>query len=193
VSAVKSAGEVDMRKAVRIALGSAVLATGFAIAGAAPASAQIRFEGSFPSPDGRISVGVAGPRFAVGTYVPEGYVVYDDPDYGYGFTYEDQWIRCEPYGSRFVIVEGPRFFGRRDYRSLRPFRSYAYGFERGDGRDRRAFDGRRFARDDRQFRDNRRPSFRDNRSDARGGRSFRDNRGGGRRGRDSRGWNRPSR
>lgn len=172
-----------MRKAVRIALGFAVPVMGLAIAGATPANAQVRFEGSFPSLHGRISVGVAGPGFGVGTYVPEGYVVYDDPDYGYGFTYEDQWIRCEPYGSRFVIVEGPRFLGRRDYRSLRPFRSYGYGFERRDGR---AFDGRRFGREDRQFRDNRSFSFRDNRSYGRQGPSIRDNRSFGREGRSSR-------
>jgi hypothetical protein len=176
-----------MKRAVRIALGSAVLVMGLAIAGAAPAAAQVRFRGSFPFPHGRISVGVADPAFSVGTYVPEGYVVYQDPEYGYGFAYEDQWISCERHGSRWVIVERPVFFGRRDDRFVRRFQGHGYGFSRRDWRA----DDRGFGREDRRFRDNRSferqdRRFRDNRGFGREDRRFRDNRRDGRRDRDSR-------
>jgi hypothetical protein len=119
-----------MKKAIRIALGSAVLAGGLAVVGASPANAQVRFEGSFPLPHGRISVGVGDPRFGVGSYVPYGYNVYDNPDYGYGFEYEDQWFPCEQYGSQWVIIGAPVFFGHRDYGYVRPYRSYGYGYSR---------------------------------------------------------------
>jgi hypothetical protein len=115
-----------MKKAIRITLGSAVLAGGLAVVGASPANAQVRFEGSFPLPHGRISVGVGDPRFGVGSYVPYGYNVYDNPDYGYGFEYEDQWFPCEQYGSQWVIIGAPVFFGHRDYGYVRPYRSYGY-------------------------------------------------------------------
>ncbi len=59
-SADKLAGEAQMKRAVRIALGSAALATSLAFAGASPANAQVQFEGSIPLPHGRISVGVGG-------------------------------------------------------------------------------------------------------------------------------------
>jgi hypothetical protein len=175
-----------MKRAVRIALGSAVLVMGLTIAGAAPAAAQVRFEGSFPFPHGRISVGVAGPAFSVGTYVPEGYVVYQDPEYGYGFTYGDQWISCERHGSRWVIVERPVFFGRRDDRFVGRFQVHGSGFSRRDWRA----DGRRFGREERRFRDNRSFAradgrFRDNRVFGRGEHRSRDSRSDGRRDRDS--------
>jgi hypothetical protein len=171
-----------MKKAMRIALGSATLALGLAFAGAARANAQVRFEGSFPLPHGRISVNVAGPAFSPGAYVPEGYAVYDDPEYGYGFSYGDQWISCEPYGSRWVIVERRPFFGRRDFRNARPsWRWQSRGYYRRD------FDDRRFERDDRfrSFgRDHRR--FRDDRDSRRGRDRFGNDRRDGRR--DDRSW-----
>jgi hypothetical protein len=119
-----------MKKAIRITLGSAVLAGGLAVVGASPANAQVRFEGSFPLPHGRISIGVGDPRFGVGSYVPYGYNVYDNPDYGYGFEYEDQWFPCEQYGSQWVIIGAPVFFGHRDYGYARPYRNYGYGYSR---------------------------------------------------------------
>ena len=168
-----------MRKAVRFAIGSAALAMGIAVAAAA--NAQVRFEGSFPLPHGRISVGVGGPAFSVGTGVPGGFVVYEDPDYGYGFVYQDQWIPCAQYGSRWVIVGRPVFFGRRESRAFRPFEGGRSGFDRRD-----RFASRGFGREERRFRDNR--SF------GREDRRFRDSRSDGRRNRDSRDgnsrWNR---
>jgi hypothetical protein len=74
-----------MKRSTRIALGAAGLAMGIAVAGAAPASAEVHFYGSFPVPFGHITVGVPAPAFAVGAFVPYGYVVSYDPYYGYGF------------------------------------------------------------------------------------------------------------
>lgn len=163
-----------MKKAIRIALGSAVLAGGLAVVGASPANAQVRFEGSFPLPHGRISVGVGDVGYGVGSYVPYGYDVYENPDYGYGFEYEDYWYPCEQYGTRWVIVGAPVFFGGyHDYRYVRPYRSYGsygysrpygnYGYSRPYGRsydyrtyrrdDYRRWDGRRYRRNDRWSRD----------------------------------------
>jgi hypothetical protein len=150
-----------MKRAIRIALGSAVLAGGLAVLGASPANAQVRFEGSFPLPHGRISIGVGDVGFGVGSYVPYGYDVYEDPNYGYGFEYDSYWYPCEQYGSRWVIVSAPVFF-HRDYRYIRPYRSYGYRYSqpyRGyDNRyrnyrrdDHRRWDSR--SRDDRWSRD----------------------------------------
>jgi hypothetical protein len=149
-----------MKKAIRIAVGTAALAAGLAVVGAAPANAQVRFRGSFPLPHGRISVNVGDPyygggyydQFAIGGYVPDGYDVYQDPDYGWGFAYDDQWYACEPRGTRFVIIAAPvyyggyrsygyggyRNYGYRDYRYVRPYsnRYYSrdYGYRRWDSR-----------------------------------------------------------
>ncbi|HLN92681.1 MAG TPA: hypothetical protein VK389_02380, partial [Thermoanaerobaculia bacterium] len=71
-----------MKKFTRIALGSAVLAGGLAIAGASSANAQVRVRGSFPLPHGRLSINIGAPAFPVGGYVPYGYNVYEDPEYG---------------------------------------------------------------------------------------------------------------
>ncbi len=163
-----------MKKAIRIALGSAVLAGGLAVVGASPANAQIRFRGSFPLPHGRISIGVGDGGyggyggFGVGSYVPYGYNVYDNPDYGYGFEYEDQWFPCEQYGSQWVIIGAPVFFGHRDYGYVRPYRSHGYGYSRpygSYGYSRpygRSYDYRHYRRDD-----SRRWNGRDSRRDDR--------------------------
>ena len=111
-----------MKKVTRIALGAAGLAIGIAVAGASPASAQVGFVGSFPVPFGRITVGVPAPVFSIGAFVPPGFVVVNDPYYGYGFAYGDQWISCQPYGSRWIIAERRPFYGRYGYG-----RSYGYG------------------------------------------------------------------
>jgi len=156
----KPAEEVEMKKTIRIALGSAVLAGGLAVVGASPAAAQVRFEGSFPLPHGRISVGVGDPGygygFGVGSYVPYGYNVYEDPSYGYGFEYDNYWYPCEQYGAQWVIVGAPVIFGHRDYGYVRPYRNYGgyygysrpygnYGYSRPYGR---SYDYRRYRRDD---------------------------------------------
>lgn len=158
-----------MKTRIRIALASAALVAGLAVAGSSPAAAQVAFSGSFPLPHGRISVGIGSPAFAVGSYVPYGYTVIEDPAYGYGFYYGGTWIPVQPYGSSWVIVSRPYYpshayvrpyYGRSYYGrpySARPYSGYGY----------RGYDGRRS----------------DNRNDHRGDRD-RD------RDRDGRGWDR---
>jgi hypothetical protein len=181
-----------MKKAIRIALGSGVLAAGLAFAGAPTANAQVRVRGSFPLPHGRVQVDI-GDRgygyggFPIGGYVPYGYDVYEDPSYGYGFVYEDQWIACEPRGPRFVIIAAPVFYGGyrsygyrnygyrnygyrnygyRDYRYSRPYRNDRHGYSRDYGRN----DGRSYRRNDNYRRDDRRSrDSRDGRNDRRSG------------------------
>lgn len=158
-----------MAKAIRIAMGSGILAAGLAVAGTSTASAQIRVRGDFPLPHGRISVDI-GHGFPVGGYVPHGYDVYEDPYYdGYGFAYEDQWYPCERRGARWVIVAEPIFYVHREYRTGRHYRNDRYYRDRYDRYDRR--DDRRWdRRDDRRYsrRDDRRYDRRDRRD--RGGR-----------------------
>ena len=167
-----------MRNVIRIALGSAVLAGGLAVVGASPANAQVRIGGSFPLPHGRISVSIGDVGFPIGGYVPDGYSVYNNPDYGYGFEYGDEWIPCEQYGTRWVIVASPISFGHRHYgygRTGGYGRTSGYGrTDRDDrysfSRDSRRNDNRTYdthasnsrsygnqnsGRDDRQLRDNR--------------------------------------
>ena len=129
-----------MKGVIRIAAGTAILAGGLAIAGASTANAQVRIGGAFRLPHGAISFSVGDPYFPVGSYVPYGYEVYDDPYYGYGFAYEDRWIPCEPRGSRWVVMERPTDHGRRDYRYDRYGRYDRYQSERW---------ARRYRRDDR--------------------------------------------
>src|SRR6266513_5675867 len=116
-----------MKRSIRIALASTAMVAGLAVAGAKPAAAQVGFSGSFPLPHGRISIGMGDPVFRVGSYVPYGYTVVEDPDYGYGFYYGERWIPVQPYGSSWLICDRPFFrergfarpysgFGRYDYR-----------------------------------------------------------------------------
>ena len=146
-----------MKRAIRIAIGSGVLAAGLAFAAVPAANAQVRIGGSFRVPHGRLSVSI-GDLFPIGGYVPYGYDVYQDPSYGYGFVYDDQWIPCEPYGSSYVIIGAPVFYrsyGYRSYgyRSYRPYygRSYSYRpyYGRSYSRDYGRYDGRRYSRDHR--------------------------------------------
>jgi hypothetical protein len=108
------------------------------------AKAQVAFGGTFRGPHGALSIGVGAPFVPqVGAYVPSPYDadIYATDD-GYGFYYNDEWIPCTRYGSRWVIVERPVVYGRGayGYGYARPFRSDArvFGF---DGR--RGFEGRR--------------------------------------------------
>jgi hypothetical protein len=145
----------EMKKAIRIAMGSGVLVAGLAVAGASTANAQVRVGGTVRLPHGDISFSI-GDRFPIGGYVPYGYDVYQDVDYGYGFAYEDQWIPCEPRASRWIIVSAPVFYGHRDYgyrdyRYSRPYRSDRYR----SLRDYRRYDDRRDRRGDRWRRDDR--------------------------------------
>jgi hypothetical protein len=151
-----------MKKAVRIAMGSGALVAGLAVAGASTASAQVRIGGTVRLPHGDISFSI-GDRFPIGGYVPYGYDVYQDVDYGYGFAYEDQWIPCEPRGTRWVIVAAPVHYVHRDHR-YRTYRNDRYGYSR-DYRTYRRGD-RDDRRDDRRWRDDR-GSRRNDRRDGR--------------------------
>jgi hypothetical protein len=145
------------------------------------AKAQVAFGGTFRGPHGAFSIGVGGPFVPrVGVYVPSPYYdeVYLDPDYGYGFYYDSQWIPCVRYGSRWIIAERPGFRGRsvvfgrgfaRGDRSFRSNRDFGRAFAQRDfgrrdvvRRDfaRRGFDGRR---DNGNRRDGNGRSNRDNR------------------------------
>lgn len=148
-------------KSIRIALASTALVAGLAVAGSKPAAAQVSFSGSFPLPHGRISVGIGDPFFRVGSYVPYGYTVIEDPTYGYGFYYRSRWIPVEPYGSTWVVCERPYF---RERGFARPY-SYGYGYRNFENR---RFDDRRF--DNRRFDDRRFDGRRDGRDRDRGGR-----------------------
>lgn len=103
-----------MNKAFRIALASATMVAGLAVAGAKPAQAQVEFHGSFPLPHGRLTIG--HPSFRVGGFVPFGYRVYSRPGYGYGFLYRSRWIPVRRYSDRWVVCESPE---------------YAYGYDGG--------------------------------------------------------------
>jgi hypothetical protein len=187
-----------MSKLVRSSLGAALVAIGFALASAPAAEAQVRFQGSFPLPHGRITIGLPDPFFPLRSFVPDGYSVYDDAQYGYGFSSGDEWIPCERYDGRWMISGRPIFFGRRNSRYLRPYRDdyrysqqYRRGFEerrdaRFDRPFRERFDSRRdqrFARDDRGRGQERR--FNREGRDRRDGRGSRDGRDSRRDHRDS--------
>jgi hypothetical protein len=131
----------------------------FAIAAAATvllslpsaAKAQITVRG----PHGSFSIGGGAPFLPeVGAYVPSPYAdeIYENGDDGYGFYYNDEWIPCTRYGTRWVIVQRPVVYGGRGYGYARPYaygRSYGYvrpygGYGRSDGFvGRRSFEGRR--------------------------------------------------
>ena len=148
-----------MTRRIRIALGSVAVAAGLTLAGAAPASAQVRFEGTFPLPHGRLSIGIGDPAFPVGGYVPYGYAVIQDPTYGYGFYYGDSFIPCQPYGDQWVVVERPVYFGhgyvRPYYRSYDSVRPYYYGrsYRRDWDRDRDRHEFREHERFEHRFHD----------------------------------------
>jgi len=113
-----------MKNGIRIALASAAMVAGLAVAGAKPAAAQVSFSGSIPLPHGRISIGIGDPFFRVGSYVPYGYTVVEDPTYGYGFYYGARWIPVQPYGSSWIVVNQPYF--RPGY--VRPYARPYYGY-----------------------------------------------------------------
>ncbi|MEO8191450.1 MAG: hypothetical protein ABI682_14000 [Acidobacteriota bacterium] len=96
-----------MKNSLRIALATAAVAAGFALAAPTPASAQVRFSGSFPAPHGRVSVRFGDPFFRVGSYVPSGYRVISHAQYGRGFYYRSRWIPVRSYGRRWVVCDEP--------------------------------------------------------------------------------------
>ena len=128
-----------MKNAVRIALSATALCAGLAFAGASTASGQVFFQGNFPSPHGRISVGVGAPAFAVGAYVPSPYVDQIEylPDYGYGFYCDGGWVPVRRYARGWVVYQRPFFIERErlyGYRSYDRFNRFDRGgrFDRYD-------------------------------------------------------------
>ena len=133
-----------MKNAVRTAMSAAALIAALTLAGASTASGQVHFQGNFPLPHGRISVGVGAPAFDVGTYVPSPYVEQIEyvPDYGYGFYCDGGWVPVRRYSRGWVVYQRPFVIARE---RLYGYRGYDR-FNRFDGYDR--FD-RRFDRYDR--------------------------------------------
>ena len=88
------------------------------------ANAQVAF--GFRGPHGSFAVGVGPFVPQVGAYVPDPYAqeVYLDPDNGYGFYYDSEWVPCRQYGSGWIIAGSPIvvYGGVRDY----GYRSYGY-------------------------------------------------------------------
>lgn len=121
---------------------AAVAGVALLLAMPSSASAQVAFGGTFSGPHGVFSIGIGSPAFPVGAYVPYPYVrrVYLRPDYGYGFYYDSQWIPCEQYGSRWVVIERPVFYGRRYYRRFDRDDFYRHRYFRDYDRDGRYWD-----------------------------------------------------
>jgi len=167
-----------MKNAVRIALSATALCAGLAVAGASTAKGQVFFQGNFPVPNGRISVGVGAPAFAVGAYVPSPYVdeiEYVD-GYGYGFYCDGAWVPVRQYARGWVVYQRPfviareRLFG---FHGSNRFSRFDRGGRFDSNRDVRIdrFDRNRGGRIDRNDRN------RDGRSDRnRDGRGSRDRR-----------------
>lgn len=99
------------------------------------AQAQVRVEGRFRLPHGEIAIGVGdpysniyygAPAYPIGSYVPYGYRVIEDPRFGYGFyspafvcrlhhVRHRHWIPVRRYSRRWIVIERP-YFGGRAYR-----------------------------------------------------------------------------
>jgi hypothetical protein len=166
-------------------LAAAATATVVLLSVPGSAKAQVAFGGTFRGPHGAFSIGVRPFVPRVGLFVPSPF--YDqvslDPDYGYGFYYDSQWIPCIRYGSRWIIAERSVFHGRpvisgRSFaqgRSFRSNRDFGRAFVQRDF-GRRDFGRRDFVRRDVVRRDF--GSRQDHGSRREGGRSG-----------DRRGWN----
>ena len=106
-----------MKRAIRTAVVSAAFAGALLFLAPSPGEAQVRVEGRFRLPHGRISIGVGDPyyrggyygypAYPVGSYVPYGYRVIRRPRLGYGFYYRSRWIPVRPYGRRYLVVARP--------------------------------------------------------------------------------------
>ena len=106
-----------MKRAIRTAVVSAAFAGALLFLAPSPGEAQVRVEGRFRLPHGRISIGVGDPyyrggyygypAYPVGSYVPYGYRVIRRPRLGYGFYYRSRWIPVRPYGRRYIVVARP--------------------------------------------------------------------------------------
>jgi hypothetical protein len=130
-----------MKRAIRFAMVAAAMAAVVLVLTPSAAQAQVRFEGRFRLPHGQIAIGVGdpyygrgyygdiyygAPAYPVGSYVPYGYRVIEDPRLGYGFyspafgcslhhVRHRHWIPVRRYTRRWIVIERP-YFGGREYR-----------------------------------------------------------------------------
>ena len=129
-----------MKRAIRTAVVSAAFAGALLFLAPSPGEAQVRVEGRFRLPHGRISIGVGdpyyrrgyyggyygSPAYPVGSYVPYGYRVIRRPRLGYGFyspsfyclahgVYHTHWIPVRSYGRRYIVVQRPVVVVDRGY------------------------------------------------------------------------------
>ena len=124
-----------MNKTIRKAVLGVAVAGALLFLAPSPGEAQVRVQGRFRLPHGRISIGIedpyyrggyyggyyGSPAYPVGSYVPYGYRVIRRPRLGYGFYYRSRWIPVRPYGRRYIVVErpvvvvDPRYDGDRSY------------------------------------------------------------------------------
>jgi hypothetical protein len=116
---------------------AAAIATVVLLSVPSSAKAQPAFSGTFRGPHGAFSIGVDPFVPQVGAFVPSPFFdeVYLDPDFGYGFYYDSQWIPCTRYGSRWIIAERPVIFGRgfaQGHRSFRSNRDFGRNFVQRD-------------------------------------------------------------
>jgi hypothetical protein len=138
-----------MKRAIRFTTVAAAFAAAVVVLTPSPAHAQVRVEGRFRLPHGDIAIGVGdpyyrdvyygAPAYPVGSYVPYGYRVVEDPRLGYGFYSPDfacglhhvhhrHWVPVRRYTRRWVVIERPYWSGRYSRR----------------GYDDRRYDGRRY-------------------------------------------------
>lgn len=124
-----------MKRAIRYAMVAAAMATVVVVLTPSAAQAQVRVEGRFRLPHGEIAIGVGdpysniyygAPAYPIGSYVPYGYRVIEDPRFGYGFhspafvcrlhhVRHRHWIPVRRYSRRWIVIERP-YFGGRAYR-----------------------------------------------------------------------------
>jgi hypothetical protein len=155
-----------MKKAIRVPIVIAAVAAVVAFLAPSAAQAQVRVEGRFRLPHGEIAVGVGdpyydhvyygAPAYPIGSYVPYGYRVIEDPYLGHGFygpasfcrvhgVRHAHWIPVRRYRTRWVVIEPP-YRSHRYYR--RGYDGGRYGSRRDSRRyDRRYRDGRRYSSD----------------------------------------------
>jgi hypothetical protein len=126
-----------MKKAIRFTMVAAAMAAVIVVFTPSAAQAQVRFEGHFRLPHGSVAIGVGdpyvyygAPAYPIGSYVPYGYRVIEDPRFGYGFyspafvcrvhhIRHRHWVPVRRYSRRWVVIERPyfssRYYTRRGY------------------------------------------------------------------------------
>ena len=129
-----------MKRAIRTVVVSAAVAGALLFLIPSPGEAQVRVQGRFRVPHGRISIGIGdpyyrggyyggyygSPAYPVGSYVPYGYRVIRRPRLGYGFyspssycrthrVYHTHWIPVRSYRRRYIVVERPVVVVNRGY------------------------------------------------------------------------------